>query len=158
MNGTPSLIGRLTRRLLDSWQRRTVVLKAVSFACVGVVNSIVDFVVFWMGVQYLGLPLVPANVLSWLVAVSNSYALNSFLTFANESNRKLCWGTYAKFIGSGIVGLIVNTTVLVLAVGALPALIADPSLQLAAAKACAIAASFLVNFSLSYFVVFRRKR
>ena len=48
--------------------------------------------------------------------------------------------------------------VLVVAVGLMPRLIADPVLQLAAAKACAIMASFLVNFSLSYFVVFRRKK
>ena len=47
---------------------------------------------------------------------------------------------------------------LVVAVGLMPRLIADPGLQLAAAKACAIMASFLVNFSLSYFVVFRRKK
>jgi putative flippase GtrA len=42
----------LTGRLLDAWQRRTIVLKAMSFAAVGVVNSIVDFGVFWVGVQY----------------------------------------------------------------------------------------------------------
>jgi putative flippase GtrA len=154
MNPPPTLTGRL----LDAWHRRTVILKAMSFAAVGVVNSIVDFVVFWIGVQYLGLPLVPANVLSWLVAVSNSYALNSLVTFARESEGRLRWSTYGKFLASGLAGLIVNTTVLVAAVNAMPAFIADPTLQLAASKACAIAASFLVNFSLSYFVVFRRKR
>ena len=99
-------------------------------------------------------PLVPANVLSWLVAVSNSYVLNSFITFARESNRELQWRTYAKFLGSGLAGLIVNTTVLVVAVGLMPRLIADPGLQLAAAKACAIMASILVNYSLSYLVLF----
>jgi putative flippase GtrA len=154
MNPPTTLIGRLR----DAWQRRTIVLKAMSFAAVGVVNSVVDFMVFWVGVQYLGLPLVPANVLSWLVAVSNSYALNSLVTFARESDGRLHWNTYAKFLASGLVGLVVNTTVLVTAVNAMPAFIADPTLQLAASKACAIAASFLVNFSLSYFVVFRRKR
>lgn len=147
----------LTGRLLDAWHRRTVILKAMSFAAVGVVNSIVDFVVFWIGVQYLGLPLVPANVLSWLVAVTNSYTLNSLVTFARESDGRLRWNTYAKFLASGLAGLVVNTTVLIVAVGAMPAMIADPTLQLAASKACAIAASFLVNFSLSYFLVFRRK-
>jgi putative flippase GtrA len=154
MHPPPSLLGRL----LDAWHRRTVVLKMASFAAVGVVNSVVDFVVFWMGVQYLDLPLVPANMLSWLVAVSNSYALNTLVTFANESNRALRWNTYAKFLVSGLAGLVVNTSVLVAAVNAMPAFIDDPTLQLAAAKACAIAASFLVNFSLSYFVVFRKQR
>jgi putative flippase GtrA len=150
---SPSLAGRL----LNAWRERILVLKAMSFAAVGVVNSVIDFGVFWVAVQYFGAPIVPANVASWLVAVTNSYALNSFVTFARESNRKLNWRTYLKFIGSGLAGLIVNTTVLVVAVGLMPQLISDPTLQLAAAKACAIAASFLVNFSLSYLVVFRRK-
>lgn len=147
----------LLNRLLAAWHERALFVKAVSFATVGVVNSLIDFGVFWVAVQHFGAPLVPANVLSWLVAVSNSYVLNSFVTFARESNRELRLRTYAKFLASGVVGLIVNTTVLVVAVGLMPQLIADPALQLAAAKACAIMASFLVNFSLSYFVVFRRK-
>jgi len=154
MNPPPTMLGRL----LDAWRRRTVVLKMVSFAAVGVVNSVVDFVVFLLGVHYLGLPLVPANMLSWLTAVSNSYLLNTTVTFARETNRKLHWKTYIKFLGSGIAGLIVNTTVLLAALDAMPALIADPTLQLAASKVCAIASSFLINFSLSYFLVFRKKR
>ena len=147
----------LVQRLLAAWHERALVLKAMSFAAVGVVNSLIDFGVFWIAVQYFGAPIIPANVLSWLVAVSNSYVLNSLITFARESNRELRWHTYATFLGSGLAGLIVNTTVLVVAIGLMPRLIADPTLQLAAAKACAIAASFLVNFSLSYFVVFRRR-
>ena len=147
----------LLQLLLAVWRERALLLKVVSFAAVGVVNSMIDFGVFWIAVQYFGAPLVVANMLSWLVAVSNSYVLNSFITFARETNRELHWRTYATFLGSGLAGLIVNTTVLVIAVGLMPRAIADPVLQLAAAKACAIAASFLVNFSLSYFVVFRRK-
>ena len=85
--------------------------------------------------QYFGVPLVPANVLSWLVAISNSYVLNSLVTFARESSRELRWRTYATFLGAGLAGLIVNTTVLVVAVSLMPRLIADPALQLAAAKA-----------------------
>lgn len=154
MNPPPSLFGRL----LAAWHERALVLKALSFAAVGVVNSLIDFAVFWIAVQYFDAPLVPANVLSWLVAVSNSYVMNSFITFARESNRELRWRTYVTFLGSGLAGLVVNTTTLIVAVSLMPQLIDDPTLQLAAAKACAIMASFLVNFSLSYFVVFRRKQ
>ena len=144
-------------RLLTAWHERAFILKAASFASVGFVNSLIDFVVFWIAVQYLGLPLIPANVLSWLVAISNSFAMNSFITFARESGRKLRWRAYLTFASVGVIGLLVNTTVLLLAVRLMPRLIADPVQQLAAAKACAILASFLVNFSLSNFVVFRRR-
>jgi len=147
----------LLQRLLAAWHERALIVKAASFATVGAINSLIDFGVFWIAVQHFGAPLIPANVLSWLVAVSNSYVMNSFITFARESNRELRWRTYATFLGAGLAGLIVNTTTLVVAVGLTPRLFTDPIHQLAAAKICAIMASFLVNFSLSYFVVFRRR-
>jgi putative flippase GtrA len=147
----------LFRRLIKAWQDRAIALKAVSFAAVGVVNSVIDFGVFWIAVQYFAMPLIPANVLAWVIAVSNSYAMNSFITFAHESNRQLRWRAYATFLGAGLAGLVVNTGTLVTAVALMPRLIDDPTLQLAAAKACAILASFLVNFSLSNFVVFRKR-
>jgi putative flippase GtrA len=146
----------LFHRLLDAWQRRALILKAASFATVGFVNSLIDFGVFWIAVQYFGVPLIPANVLSWLVAITNSFVMNSLITFVRESGGRLHWRTYARFAGVGVIGLVVNTTTLLIAFALMPRLISDPVHQLAAAKACAIAASFLVNFSLSNFVVFRR--
>jgi putative flippase GtrA len=131
--------------------------KAVSFGLVGVVNTGVDFCIFWVAAQEFGLPLVVANVISWTIAVSGSYVMNSMFTFAAESGRKLGWRPYGTFLASGVVGLVANTTTLLVAVRLAPYLIDNPAMQLAAAKACAIVASFVVNFSLSHFVVFRRR-
>jgi putative flippase GtrA len=117
---------------------------------------VIDFAVFWVAVQQFDVALIPANIMSWLVAVSNSYVMNSFITFARESNRQLDLRSYAKFLVAGLAGLAINTTVLIAAVELMPLFIADPVLQLAAAKALAILAAFLVNFSLSYLVVFRK--
>ncbi len=147
----------LFHRLLTVWHQRPFFLKAASFAVVGLLNSLIDFFVFWGAVHQLDLPIIPANVLSWLVAVSNSYVMNSFITFARESNRELRWRSYLTFLGAGIAGLVVNTSVLVAAVELMPRFIDDPTHQLAAAKGCAIIAAFLVNFSLSHFVVFKRR-
>jgi putative flippase GtrA len=83
--------------------------------------------------------------------------MNSLFTFAAESGGKLRWRAYGTFVASGVVGLIANTTTLVVAAKLMPLLLAGESAQLAAAKACAILASFVVNFSLSHFVVFRRR-
>lgn len=148
---------RLFDRFIAAWHERTILLKALSFGAVGVVNTAVDFAVFWVAVQKFAVPLVPANVMAWLVAVSASYAMNSYVTFARESGRKLSWRAYATFAASGIAGLIANTLTLLVAVKFMPLVIADPDRQLAAAKACAILASFVVNFSLSHFVVFRKR-
>jgi putative flippase GtrA len=142
----PVPLDRLVRRLARAWEDRAVTLKAASFAGVGVVNSLVDLAILLAAYNLLGLPLVPANVLAWLVAVSGSYVMNSFVTFAAESGRRLQWRAYGAFVASGIAGVLANTTTLVVASYWVPVL---------AAKLLAIAVSFAVNFSLSHFVVFR---
>jgi putative flippase GtrA len=142
----PAPLDRLLRRLVRAWEERAIVLKAASFAGVGVINSLVDFGVFLAAFYLLKLPLIPANVLAWLVAVSGSYVMNSYVTFAAESGRELRWRAYLTFVASGIAGVITNTTVLVIASYWVPVVLA---------KLLAIGASFVVNFSLSHFVVFR---
>ena len=76
----PMPLDRLQRRLARAWHERAVTLKAASFAMVGVVNSLVDYSVFLSAYYLLDLPLIPANVLAWLVAVSGSYVMNCFIT------------------------------------------------------------------------------
>jgi putative flippase GtrA len=146
----PRAAGAVTARL-------ALLKKAFTFGLVGLVNTGVDFCIFWIAVQELGLPLIPANMLSWVIAVSGSYVMNSLFTFAAESGGKLGWRSYGTFLASGVVGLVANTTTLVVAAKLTPMLFAHDGAQLAAAKACAILASFVVNFSLSHFVVFRKR-
>jgi len=139
---------RLRCRLVRAWRARAVSLKAVSFAMIGVVNTLVDLGVFLAAYNLLGVPLVPANVMAWLVAVSGSYAMNSCITFAAESGGRLAWRPYGAFVASGVAGVITNTVTLVVLSYWMPVL---------AAKLIAILASFAVNFSLSHFVVFRAR-
>ena len=145
----PPPLDRLYSRLEQAWHARAISLKALSFALVGVVNTLIDLGIFLLGYNVIGLPLVPANVLAWLVAVSGSYAMNSFITFAAESGGRLRWRSYGTFVASGVAGVIANTAVLVVASYWIPVL---------AAKLLAIVVSFAVNFSLSHFVVFRAHR
>src|SRR5262249_29092472 len=135
--------------------RRVLLRKAISFGLVGVVNTFIDFGTFMFGVKILGLPLVAANLLSWVVAVSGSYVLNCFITFAAESGRRLTWRGYATFAASGIAGLIANTATVVLVASVLAPLL--PNANVPVAKLSAIGVSFIVNFSMSHFVVFRRR-
>ncbi len=144
----PAPLDRLQSRLVQAWADRAISLKAASFAVVGVVNTLIDLGIFLVAYNVFGLPLIPANVLAWLIAVSGSYVMNSFITFAAESGRQLRWRDYGAFVASGVAGVIANTTTLVVASYWMPVL---------AAKLLAIAASFAVNFSLSHFVVFRTR-
>lgn len=158
-------------KFAEAWRERALSVKALSFGLIGVVNTAVDYSVFLLARAALerseaalaafnalsdschcGKPatllLIAANIMSWTVAVSGSYVMNSSITFAAESGRKLRWRDYATFVGSGIAGLIANTATLVFAAQVL-------LLPVWLAKALAILASFVVNFSLSHFVVFR---
>jgi putative flippase GtrA len=163
--------GHTRARLLVAWRNRALSLKAIAFGLVGVVNTAVDYCVFLFAraafdssaatlAAFASLSvfcdcggtatfaLIAANTVAWLVAMSGSFVMNSFVTFAAETGRKLRWRAYFAFAGSGIAGWIANTaTLLVLAqILLLPVLIA---------KAAAILVSFVVNFSISHFVVFR---
>jgi putative flippase GtrA len=122
--------------------------QAARFALIGVLNTSVDFGVFLFALAYITSSLVAANVLSWTVAVTGSYVMNSFITFAAESGRRLRLRAYAGFVGSGIAGLIANTATLLIAARLL-------LLPVVVAKLLAIGVSFLVNFSLARFIVFR---
>ena len=135
-------------RLGKAWHERAVALKALSFGLVGVVNSAVDFGVFSFAYYYLGLPIVAANSLAWVVAVTGSYVMNSTITFAAESGRQLDLRRYVGFALSQFAGFLGNTAT----VWCLVELAHVPAW---AAKLAAILVSFAVNFSLSHFVVFR---
>jgi putative flippase GtrA len=164
-----NLFRNFADRLASARRERTIVLKAVSFALVGVINAAVDYGVFFLVLGILENSarvvelasaisvschclsaetwiIVPANVVAWLVAVSGSYVMNSFTTFAAESGRKLKWRDYGTFVASGIAGVIANTTTVVIAAQFVPVW---------AAKLIAILVGFVVNFMLSHFIVFR---
>jgi putative flippase GtrA len=166
--------GSLRRKVVALWRGWTLSRKAATFAMVGVINTAVDYCVFLVAramftrsgaalaaiaalsddchcANPTTLTLVISNLVSWSVAVTGSYILNSSITFATESGRRLRWGSYLMFIASGIVGWLANTATLV---GAVELLL----LPVWLAKAVAILASFLVNFSLSHFVVFRVRK
>ena len=138
---------RLIDRLHDSGRDRATMFKIVSFGLVGVVNTVVDLGVFSLGYYLFNLPIVVANMFSWSVAVTCSYLLNSKITFSIDSRRALSIRSYFAFVLAQIAGFAANTATVVIASHFMPVLLG---------KVCAIGASFVVNFSLSHFVVFKR--
>ena len=108
-------------KLAEAWRTRTLSFKAVSFALIGLVNTAIDYSVFLLAQAAYdrsaaalatfaalaascrcGAPptllLIGANITSWIVAVSASYIMNSSITFAAESGRRLRWRHYLAFI------------------------------------------------------------
>ena len=127
---------------------RAILVKAISFAMIGLVNTGIDFGVFTFTYYYLGWHILVANPIAWLMAVSNSYVLNSMITFAAETGRRLSPRAYITFILTQAGGLIANTTTVFILSYFMPAW---------TAKIPAIGASFIVDFTLSHLVVFRRR-
>jgi putative flippase GtrA len=142
----PSAAQDLIDRLYAASRERATMFKAVSFGLIGFVNTAIDFGVFSFGYYVLNLPIVAANLLSWIIAVSGSYVLNSMITFSVESGRELTIRTYATFLLAQLAGFAANTTTILVASHFMPVLFG---------KVLATGVSFLVNFSLSHFVVFR---
>lgn len=132
--------------LKNAWRRRALPLKAASFALVGLINFAVDLGIFSLAYYRFALAIITSNILAWLVAVTGSYVLNTKITFARESGKELRLRHYGTFALSQTGGLIANTAAVFALSYFVPVLLA---------KVVAIGASFLVNFSLSNFLVFR---
>lgn len=146
----PASLRHLRDRIAVARHERALALKATSFALVGLVNSVVDFGVFSFAYYYLKLPVIAANTMAWVVAVTCSYVLNTTITFAHESGRKLTPRSYLGFVLSQVAGFFANT-------GTVWCLVELGHVPAWAAKVAAIAVSFAVNFSLSHFLVFRTR-
>src|SRR4051812_4749579 len=102
----------LLPQFIATWLAKPTIAKIISFGLIGVGNSLIDLALFTLGYQVFNLPLLPANVLSWFVAVSCSYVMNTMITFRAESGRVLRRKDYLSFVASGILGMIANTTTL----------------------------------------------
>jgi len=147
MNSEPAAPG-LHARLTKAWRERAVMLKALSFALVGLINTAVDATFFFLLLGYVTSSLIVANVAAWCLANTGSYVMNSLTTFSAETGGKLSLKHYAGFVGSGLVAVTASTTALVIAAKFMPVW---------AAKVLAILVSFVVNFTITHFVVFRPK-
>jgi putative flippase GtrA len=129
-------------------QHRPMAIKALSFGLIGAVNSAVDFGVFALAYYYFGASIIVAQIAAWIVAVTGSYVMNSMITFAAESGQRLSLKSYFNFALAQAGGFLANTATV---------LVASLFIPVWAAKLLAIGASFVVNFTLSHFVVFRRR-
>ena len=105
----PLSLANLRGRLTQAWRQRTVSLKALSFATVGLINTAVDATIFFLLLAFVTPSLILANVTAWLFAGTGSYVMNSLTTFATETGGELRLKDYAGFVGSGLVAVTATT-------------------------------------------------
>jgi len=127
--------------------RKSLISEAFRFGLVGLFNAGVDIGVFFGALATITDSLVVANIISWLVAVTSSYAMNARFTFT-EAGRPLSWADYFKFVVTQVAGFIAHTATIVIAAPYMPLFIAKP---------LGILVGFAVNFTLARALVFRAR-
>ncbi len=120
--------------------------RMVKFGVTGVVNTGVDFAVFWLVFDGLGLPVLWAHICGFCVAVVNSYLLNRYWAFGDRTPKHR--NTFILFLAVTALGLGVSSLVLMGLVhyGASPYV----------AKIVATAASMMWNFCFYQGIVFQQ--
>ncbi len=124
----------------------TLSRQAIRFAVTGVLNTGLDFAVFSALVFLIDLNIFIANTAAFLVAVSFSYTVNKVWTFSGQSSGHTVLSEWIRFTVISVGGFLLATLVLYLLVPALPIMIA---------KIIATGASFLWNFLLVRFHLFK---
>ena len=85
--------------------------RVLRFSAVGLLNTSIDMVVFLGLVWGLGVPVVPANLAAFGVALANSYVLNRSWTF-RDTGTQVSSGNIARFVASSSIGAGLATTAL----------------------------------------------
>ena len=75
----------------------------LKYCVVGVLGTLLDLAALFVFVEYVGIAVIPATTLSFLLAVTNNFILNKTWTFKSKSKnyRKL----YIKFLIISVIGL-----------------------------------------------------
>lgn len=128
---------------------RTEAARIGRFSLTGVANTLVDVATFSLLAFVLGLAPAVANVLAYLVGVTNSYLMNRYWTFRADAPAAMGAGRVALFFA-------LNTVAAAVATGALVLLI-RVGLATLSAKLLSILLSMTINYAAMRGVVFARR-
>lgn len=123
------------------------------FSLIGVVGFVVDAVALVLAMRALGLGLYSGRVLSFFVAATATWQLNSRFTFAVVDRRPLVV-QWLRFVSANAIGGGVNYGTYAALVTLVPFVTVHPVLGVAAGALGGLA----FNFSISKFWVFRARQ
>lgn len=100
---------------IDVLAKNKLFLQFGKFFVVGILNTGLDFLVLnllmWITQTYKGTPIVIFGTISFSVAVINSYFLNKYWTFGDQSKTQAPQ-QFVKFLSVAIVGLVLNNSII----------------------------------------------
>ena len=92
-------------------QTMNTIRQFAKFGIVGVGNSTIDFTLYLLGTRMFNLHFLLANTISWIAAVSFSFAMNKYWTFSAHGNSHIREQS-AKFILVSIGSLMLSQLLL----------------------------------------------
>lgn len=116
------------------------------YCLVGTSGTILDLGILYALVEYAHLPVIPASIISFVIAAFNNFLWNKIWTFQDRSARVI--KQYIKFMIVSVMGLLLNTSILFVAVHLL-------LIWYVAAKLFASGVILLWNFAINKFWTFR---
>ena len=139
----------------------SVVFQFAKYATVGFANTAVDFGVLnflmWSTDIYKGKEIFFLNSISFLVAVTHSYAWNKLWTF--RAQEKDVGGQFVQFLGVTLIGLLINGGIVyTITTWISPMFGVSIEVWANIAKVVATAVSLIWNFIGYKFIVFKKSR
>ncbi|MCX6744227.1 MAG: GtrA family protein [Candidatus Parcubacteria bacterium] len=131
--------------LTKIWQHQTF-RQFIKFCLVGLINTLIDFLVYLFLSRIIGLPFWGANLISVFIAMSSSFIFNKYWTFKNrDNNHKI---QFIKFTLVNIVYFLLNN-------GIVFGLVHFAHIDDLAAKLVAVAVGMFWNFGANKLWTFR---
>ena len=121
-----------------SWAKKLLGFRFVRFCVTGGLNTLVDFVVFFLLTSSLNWPVIPSQVLSYSAGILNSYCINRRWTF--QTRNRFFSREMLLFIG-------VNLAVLGVSVLSVWALTSRIGLGVLLSKLCTTALTMVLGFT-----------
>lgn len=115
------------------------------FTLVGVINTVIDFSIFFILHDLFGVMFVIAHVSAFFVALANSFYFNAIWTFKNLKRDQLV-KQISAFVIIGVMGLVLST---------LTIYAANHFMWVYYAKILAMAVSLIWNYVGSWIFVFK---
>jgi putative flippase GtrA len=135
------------------------VKKLLKFLAVGATNTLIDFAILNLLVQVVHLALLPANSISFSIAVINSYLLNKYWTF--QDKKPIYLTQFSLFFIISLVGLGLSNLMMHFGSRAIAFLLPDLTFtwQYNLAKIASAAVVLIWNFgAYQYWVFYDRKK
>ncbi|TYQ15466.1 UNVERIFIED_CONTAM: putative flippase GtrA [Acetivibrio alkalicellulosi] len=113
--------------------------QVIKFGIVGVSNTLVDTIVYWTAIEFMGINYQIAQILGYSFGIANSFLLNKIWTFKDSGKNKKTTEQLVKFVIINIVSLSLTLLALTLLVDTL-------GLDKLIAKLIVIVIAQIVNF------------